>query len=182
MWKTNMDSFWGNIFRSGADQEDSLFTILQRIPIFRDLKNRELRAVERILHQRNYQPGEVVFQQGNPGVGMYIIHSGQVEVVFEPTGQILAELSDGEFFGELGLIDESPRSATVVVKSECKLFGFFQSDLRDLIDRNPQLGVKIVMQLVSTIGERLKRSNEQVQDLRTELHNLSQKQRSSENS
>ncbi len=175
-----MDSFWGNIFRNRESEEDSLYAILKRIPIFRSLKNREVRAVERILHQRDYQPGEIVFQQGNPGVGMYIIHSGNVEVIFEPTGQVLAELSDGEFFGELGLIDESPRSATVVAKSDCKLFGFFQSDLRDLIDRNPRLGVKIVMQLVSTIGERLKRSNEQVQELRSELYVLNQKEHTTE--
>ena len=175
-----MDSFWGNIFRKKESEEDSLYAILKRIPIFKSLKNREVRAVERILHQRDYQPGEIVFQQGNPGVGMYIIHTGRVEVIFEPTGQVLAELGDGEFFGELGLIDESPRSATVVARSDCKLFGFFQSDLRDLIERNPRLGVKIVMQLVSTIGERLKRSNEQVQELRSEIYAMTQKERAAE--
>ena len=88
---------------------------------------------------------------------------------------MIAELHDGDFFGELALLDDSPRSATVIARMDCKMLGFFQSDLLDLIERTPRLGVKIVMRLLTVIGERLKKSNEQVQALQIKLYNLKQK-------
>lgn len=166
-----MDSFWGNIF-GGKRTRKEVRQILRTVPLFDGLKGREIAAIERILHQRIYEPGEVIFRQGEPGVGMYIIERGDVDVVYEETNQVLAELSDGEFFGELALVDESPRIATVIAKSRSQILGFFQSDLLALIDRNPRLGIKIVMRLVSVVGERLKNSNEQLESMRRKFSSL----------
>ncbi len=167
-----MDSFWGNIFQRRRRKEDPIITCLKRIPIFESLTHRELEAIERIIHQRVYKPGEIIFHQGDAGVGMYIIEKGIVQIIYEPTNQLLAELSDGEFFGELALLDESPRSATAIAKTECKMLGFFQSDLFGLLQRDPRLGVKIVIELARIIGERLKHSNEQISHLREEVKQL----------
>ncbi|MCB0289925.1 MAG: cyclic nucleotide-binding domain-containing protein [Calditrichaeota bacterium] len=170
-----MDSFWGNIFRQREKEEEGIRYILRRIPVFKGLNRKELAAVERILYRREYKSGEIIFHQGDPAAGMYIIEKGKVQVVFEPTQQVIAELHDGDFFGELALLDDSPRSATVIARMDCKMLGFFQSDLLDLIERTPRLGVKIVMRLLTVIGERLKKSNEQVQALQIKLYNLKQK-------
>lgn len=167
-----MDSFWGNIFKNRKKEEESIFTILRKIPIFEELNNRELEAIERILHRRTYRPGELIFCQGDAGVGMYIIVEGTVEIIYEPSNQVLAELGDGEFFGELALLDESPRSATAKAKTACKMLGFFQSDLFGLLERDPRLGVKIVLRLAKIIGDRLKHSNEQIQQLRQQVQQL----------
>ena len=160
-----MNVLWSNIFKSraGADGEQHIADILKRIPVFEDLSRRELAAVERILHKREYQEGEFIFHQGEPGVGMYIIHHGKVEIVHEPGKKVLAELGDGEFFGELALLDESPRSASAMAMVPSKILGFFQPDLFGLIERDPKLGVKIVLRLASSIGERLRRANEQLE-------------------
>ncbi|MGH1366420.1 MAG: cyclic nucleotide-binding domain-containing protein [Calditrichia bacterium] len=163
------DSFWGNIFKSNESEKETVREVLKRVPIFDSLDKKELKAVERILHRREYRAGEVVFYEGDPAAGMYIIESGCVKVVFEETQQVLAELNDGEFFGELALLDDSPRSATLIARSDCKMLGFFQMDLLGLVERSPKLGVKIVLRLASVVGERLKGSNQQVQDLRMEL-------------
>lgn len=163
-----MNIFWGNIF-STHKKEEGIRSILKKVPIFDELKNRELAAVERILHRREYMPDEAIFQQGDPGLGMYIIETGIVEIVHGHLQHVLAELHDGEFFGELALLDDSPRTAAAIVRTPCKMLCFLQPDLFDLVDRNPRLGVKILLHLARTVGERLKKSNEQIQALKEEL-------------
>jgi CRP/FNR family cyclic AMP-dependent transcriptional regulator len=71
--------------------------------------------------------------------------------------------------GEDSLLDETPRSATVIAKTPTRLLGFFQSDLFTLIDRNPRLGVKITIRLGKVLGERLKSANQQVLQLTERL-------------
>lgn len=156
-----MNSLWGNIFNS-AQKEERVRNILKKIPVFEDLNNRDLAAVERILHRREYNTDETIFLQGDPGMGMYIIESGNVSIVGGAARNVFAELKDGEFFGELALLDESPRTATAVAKTPCKILCFLQPDMLDMIERNPRLGVKILLTLSRTIGERLKKCNEQV--------------------
>ena len=148
---------------------DSLEAILRGIPIFEDLSRRELAAIERILHEREYQTDEIIFRQDEPGMGMYIIALGTVTIVSEPSSMQWSELGVGEFFGEIALLDEHPRSASAVAKTPCKIFGFFQPDLFALIDRNPRLGVKIVIRLARMIGARLRRANEQALSIVEEL-------------
>ncbi|MEW6510156.1 MAG: cyclic nucleotide-binding domain-containing protein [Bacteroidota bacterium] len=138
---------------------------LKMIPIFTDLTRRELAAVERILHHREYHAGEVIFRQAEPGLGMYIIESGRVTIRAEESTDSVSELGDGEFFGELPLLDGGTRSATAIAKTPCRIYGFFQPDLFGLIERNPRLGVKIVMSLAAIIGMRLRAANERVESL-----------------
>lgn len=160
-----MNVIWSNVFkfRTQGPGQTQIADILKKIPVFEDLTKRELGAIERILHKREYRQDELIFREGEPGVGMYIIESGKVRIVNEPGKRTLAELAEGEFFGELALLDESPRSATAVAIQPCSILGFFQPDLFGLIERNPQLGVKIVLRLARSIGERLRRANEQLQ-------------------
>ncbi|MBI5639458.1 MAG: cyclic nucleotide-binding domain-containing protein [Nitrospirae bacterium] len=159
------NSLWGNIFKTGKKEEDEICDILKKIPVFEDLSRKELLHLERILHQREYSSEEVIFRQGDPGLGMYIIEDGTAAIVTEPAQKVLAELRGGEFFGELALLDDSPRTATAVAKAPSRLLCFFQPDLLDLIQRNPRMGVKILFRLARTIGERLKRSNEHMHAL-----------------
>ncbi|MGO9612960.1 MAG: cyclic nucleotide-binding domain-containing protein [Dissulfurispiraceae bacterium] len=160
-----MDSFWGNIFRSQKKETSEIRGILKKIPIFDNLSDRDLTHIERIVHRREYRPQEVIFRQGDPGLGMYIIENGNVTILLEPTSQVLAELCDGEFFGELALLDDSPRTATAIAKCPARMLCVFQPDLFDLISRNPRLGVKILLHLARTIGERLRRSNIEIHAL-----------------
>ena len=141
---------------------------LRSIPIFSELGRRELASVERILHKREYSAGEIIFRQDEPGLGMYIIESGRVSILTDDALNNMTELGDGEFFGELPLLDGGSRSATAVAKTPCRIFGFFQPDLFGLIERDPRLGVKIVLSLAAIIGMRLRAVNERVQTLLAE--------------
>ena len=158
-----MNNLWGNIFK--GRQKEGIADILKKIPVFEGLSSNDISHIERILHCREYQPDEVIFSQGTPGFGMYIIEDGSVTIVSEPSMKIMAELQSGDFFGELALLDDSPRSATAMAKTSCRMLCFFQSDMFDLISRKPQIGVKILLCLARTIGERLKRANEEIHAL-----------------
>jgi CRP/FNR family cyclic AMP-dependent transcriptional regulator len=165
------DSFWGNIFK-GKNKEGDIIRILKGIPIFEDLNTKELVAVERILHRREYKSDEVIFYQDDSGIGMYIIESGKVEISHEPSHQVLAELSDGEFFGEMALLSESPRSATAKATTTTKILFFSQSDLFNLIGLEIKCGLKIIKRLAQILGERLRLSNDLCQSLKQELQDL----------
>lgn len=156
------------------NSETDLHTMLGQVPIFEGLSRRELSAVIRILHEREYQEEEIIFRESEPGMGMYIIQSGRVAIISE-SGQLqLSELGDGAFFGDVALLDDAPRSATAVAKTPSKIFGFFQPDLFGLMARDPKLGLKIVFRLARLLAERLRKTNQQAQELNRELQSLKQ--------
>ena len=163
-----MDTFWGNIFRRRSGPDDPL-TVLRRVPIFSSLSRRQLQAVERILHRRRYATGETVFKQGDPGVGMYIVASGRVLISQDPGAVELAELQEGDFFGEIALLNETPRSATATALEHTTLFGFFQPDLISILERQPRIGVVVLRGLAEIAGERLVRTEMQLRKCQRSL-------------
>jgi CRP-like cAMP-binding protein len=167
-----MTTPWNELFgyKSGKKPDDlQTVELLSRTPIFEGLDRRELATVERILHRRVYQRNEVLFRQGERGLGMYIVQHGTVAITTEPGNLELFEMKDGDFFGEVALLDEGPRSATAVAKTDCEVFGFFQPDLFGLISRDARLGVKIVVRLAKITGQRLRIANERVVALTAEI-------------
>jgi len=158
-----MDHFWA--IAKKKKKITGIRELLRGIPLFETLSDRELSVVERILHERAYAPEEMIFREGEPGVAMYIIGNGSVSITVGSDAKVLAELHEGEFFGELALLDDSPRSASALAKEESKIFAFSQPDLFAMIQRNPKLGIKIVLSLARIIGDRLKRMNEQLKEL-----------------
>ena len=169
------DTMWGNIFRRQAKPEDNIYTVLSKIPIFKDLSKKELKSIERILHRRTYHAGEVIFNEGDPGVGMYIIENGHVNIVLGKQEKLLAVLSNGEFFGEIALLSDTPRTATAVAVNESKMLGFFQPDLFGLMETDPKIGNKILHRLAQMIADRLRFSNLENQQIKLKLAELEQK-------
>jgi CRP/FNR family transcriptional regulator, cyclic AMP receptor protein len=158
-----LNPLWGNLFTTAASsdpEDEEIVKVLKNIPLFDELSRRELAAVSRILYKRIYQPEEFIFHQGDPGLGMYIIVHGTVAIVAQPASHSLAELHDGDFFGELALLDELPRSATAIARRPSTILGFFQPDFFALVDRHPRLGVKIVLRLARMVGRRLRTADE----------------------
>jgi CRP-like cAMP-binding protein len=169
------DTLWGNVFRKENISEHSIYQVLAGIPIFEDLSKKELRAIERILHKRTYKADEVLFHEGDPGVGMYIIESGRVNITLGKEEKLLAVLSDKEFFGEIALLSETPRTATATAVTESKILGFFQSDMMDLVETNPRMGTKVLLKLARMIGDRLRFSNLENQQLKMKLSKFEEK-------
>ncbi len=169
------NALWKNIFSERVVREGSIEEVLSKVPAFAHLSPRELKEVAAIIHRREYRSGEPVFYQGDPGLGMYIIQDGSVSIQItgkEGEAREFAVLSDGDFFGELALIDESPRSADAVCKTDCLLLGFFRPDLFELIERKSQLGLKIVLKLAEIVAQRLRTTDKELTKIKSQLERL----------
>jgi CRP-like cAMP-binding protein len=169
------NAIWKNIFSERVVREGSLEQILSKVPAFSGLSARELKEVAAIVHKREYRAGEPVFAQGDPGLGMYIIQEGEVSISIsgkEDGDRELAVLGDGDFFGELALIDESPRSANARCKTDCILIGFFRPDLFELIEKKNQLGIKIIFKLAEIVSQRLRTTDKELSKARNQLEQI----------
>lgn len=143
---------------SSTAAEDELAT-LRGVPLFKDLKDADLKRVMKVLHVREYAAGEVVFREGQTGAGMYIVKSGEVDIVMhleDGSEKPLVTLRPGQFFGELALLDSVARTASSVVRKPSVLLGIFQSDLEHLIDRDSRLGARVIWNLARLTGARLR--------------------------
>ena len=169
------NAIWKNIFSERLVREGSLEQVLSKVPAFSGLSARELKEVAAIVHKREYRVGEPVFAQGDPGLGMYIIQEGEVSISItgkDDGDRELAVLTDGDFFGELALIDESPRSANARCKTDCVLIGFFRPDLFELIEKKNQLGIKIIFKLAEIGSQRLRTTDKELSKARNQLEKL----------
>ena len=166
------DPVWSNIFKKSKIVEESIFSVLKRLPIFQDLNYKELKAIERILHRRTYRADEIIFKEYEPGVGMYIIESGKVNITLGKENKLLVLLSSGDFFGEMALILEGQRTASARATEPTKVLGFFQPDLFNLLETSPKTGNKILTRLAQMIAERLRLSTIENRQLKTKLNQL----------
>lgn len=162
-----LNAFWDNVFLKEQDPaQQDLLAILAQVPLFAELTHRELKRVARISHQRRYAQGERLFQVGHPGAAMFVIRSGQVDIVIpqKDEGQdlVLASLSSGAFMGELALLDDSPRSASAIAAQDAQAIAFFRSDFNKLIETEAAIGNKVLKALALIIGQRLKVTNQQL--------------------
>ena len=169
------NAIWRNVFSERSVREGSTAELLSKVPAFSGLLPRELKEVAAIVHKREYRAGEPVFTQGDPGLGMYIVQDGEVSITLsgkEGEQRELAVLGDGDFFGELALLDESPRSANAICKTECNLIGFFRPDLFEVIEKNSALGVKIVLKLAEIVAARLRNTDKELSRLKSQLERV----------
>ena len=120
---------------------------LRSIPFFRNLTAAALEAVAGSLRPERYVRGEVVFRQGEPGETMYLVASGQVEVLAGADQAPLAALGAGSFVGELALLLGEPRSATLRVVADSHLWALHRSDLDVLLTAHPTIGVELSREL-----------------------------------
>jgi len=105
----------------------------------------------------SYNPGEAIVVEGSLGDALFLILSGQVAVHRGP--QTFATLQSGEFFGEMSLVEPAPRSASVTAMSASFLFRLPHDQLRDLISDDPNAASILLVQVVKTLSERLRRAN-----------------------
>ena len=130
--------------------------MLKNIPIFQTLTRNELLEVDELLHERVYEAGEIIFEKGEMGHGIYIILEGRVKVnpCPELPASAVLELNRNEMIGELSLFDETPRLATVVAAERTTMAALFQSEFSSLLTTNKNIGVKVLVEVTRTLGRR----------------------------
>jgi len=162
-----MDPLWNNIFRKKHD-EDSLAYFLNNLPMFAELNGRELNVLEKMVHVRNYRASEVIFEEGDPGTGMYMIRNGSVSIHAKSqqgTEEELAILGPGDFFGETTLTAPAPRSASARTTEQTELVGLFRADLLEMVERQPTLTSRILIGLTRIVSERLQTASQEIRNL-----------------
>jgi CRP-like cAMP-binding protein len=98
---------------------------------------------------RRFSPGDVIFHEGDLGTEMYIVHEGQVEILrlAGEGSQRLALLEKGDFFGEMAVLDDLPRSATAVAVSDAQLVEINGSTFDEMLRANPEIAIRIMRKL-----------------------------------
>jgi len=145
--------------------DDTLQQIVAGVPLFAGLTKNELEPLCKVMHTRSYTSGEViVFQDDEDSQTLYIILTGVVHVAVitsEGKNAILATLGRGDFFGEMALFDNEPRSASVIAAQNCNVVVLYRRDFFDILERYP----KIALHLITEMSRRLRHSNRQINTL-----------------
>jgi CRP-like cAMP-binding protein len=154
---------WANVFRKGDTNRASILESMKKIPLFQELSQKELRQVEESLYLRKYRPDEFVFRTGEPGLGMYIVHTGSVWLQkSEDEGvegsEPLLQLGPGDFFGEMALLEEDVHMVSAKARTHTELLGFFRPDFMTLNHYYPRLGSKLLLALGRVIAGRFRAS------------------------
>jgi CRP-like cAMP-binding protein len=124
--------------------------LLQRVPLFQGLERPELERIARSFKERTFNAGATIAEEGGGGVGFFVIGDGQAKVSVH--GEERAMLGPGDYFGEVALIDEGARSATVTAESDVKAYGMTPWDFRPLVETNAEIAWK----LLQTMAKRLR--------------------------
>ena len=158
---------WAYIFGPPKEKQ-TMIQLLKELPVFEGLSQRELVAIERIIHQRRYNAGESIFGEDMLGAGMYIVKEGEVAITkrINKNKEIeLAVIEERNFFGEMALIDEMPRSASAKAKRDTVLFAFCKPDLENIMERNPKVAATIITNIARLVYKRLVQANENLETL-----------------
>jgi CRP-like cAMP-binding protein len=116
--------------------------LIREIPLFSDLDGRELSAVAGSMKARRYEAGRTVVQEGTAGAGFFVIESGTATVTVD--GRPVRTLGPGDHFGELALIGNVERTASVVADGELHCWGMSFWDFRPLVESNASIAWKLL--------------------------------------
>jgi serine/threonine protein phosphatase PrpC len=150
-----------------AAEVQSRMEALRRIPLFRHLTYKEQTAVLSLATTRAFPAGEDIVTEGSTGDELFIVVRGRVTVV--KSGVEIAELRPGGHFGEMGLIDNAPRSATVRTLEPTRVMVIGRPDLMNLMRRESVLAVKMLWSFVQVLSDRLRAVNSELSEVRQEL-------------
>lgn len=126
--------------------------LLQRVPLFAGLERDHLEMLARSFRERTFPAGSEVTSEGAGGAGFFVIEEGAATV--SVAGDERRQLGPGEYFGELALIDDSPRSATIVADEDLRCWGLTSWEFRPLVESN----ASIAWSMLKTMAQRLRES------------------------
>src|SRR3954451_20678432 len=139
---------------------DETATLLERSPMFAGLNAPELEELAKVAVPRSYEPGQVVFREGDEGDTCFVIRTGAVKITREHGGRTiaLAELRAGDTFGELSMFGGEVRSATAQALEQTHAVALLAGDIRRLLAGNPEIALK----MLETMANRVRATNQRL--------------------
>ena len=125
--------------------------LIQRVPLFADLERRELQDLAASFKERTFSPGDVIAQEGEAGVGFFVIAEGEATVSVH--GDEVHRLGPGDYFGEVALIDAGARTATVTATSPLRCYGLTAWDFRPFVESNASIAWKLLQAMAKLLRE-----------------------------
>jgi len=122
--------------------------LLQRVPLFSDLDKKELERVAASMKERTFTAGETVTAEGATGVGFFIIESGNAKVTIG--GEERRTLGPGDYFGEVALLNESARTATITAETDLRCYGLTSWEFRPLVETHGSIAWKLLQAMSKT--------------------------------
>ncbi|MDQ6675819.1 MAG: cyclic nucleotide-binding domain-containing protein [Acidobacteriota bacterium] len=138
---------------------------LRGVALFQDLGRKDIGYLIQSLFKKEYAEGEELFEEGDIGRALFIVETGSVDLVKQGAdgrGQVLANAGPGDFFGEMALIEELPRSAAAVARADTVVYLLYRTRLFGLVRSRPRVGVMILDQLVRLLSARLRSTSERL--------------------
>jgi CRP-like cAMP-binding protein len=123
--------------------------VVRRVPLFAELDRHEVEQIARLFKERRFAQGETVVREASGGAAFFLIDSGEATV--SVAGAPRSTLTAGDYFGEIALIDEGARSATIVATSELVCYGLTLWDFRPLVEGNGAIGWKLLQSMAKKL-------------------------------
>jgi CRP/FNR family cyclic AMP-dependent transcriptional regulator len=151
-----------------------------KIFLLQDMDAPEIQAILKIAKPRTYPAGAVILTEGEAGTTMFIMQEGEVDITKRlglvldeevPRERIIIRLkaNEGVCFGEMALLENEPRSATVTAATDCHLLEIAQEDFLGLIERDRDLGCKLLLRLAQLLSRHLRKTNQDMVKLTTAM-------------
>jgi CRP/FNR family transcriptional regulator, cyclic AMP receptor protein len=131
--------------------DPAVLHMLEKVPIFSSLTDRERKSLAKDAAEKNFPEGATIVKQGDKGIGFYLVTEGRAEV--RRKGRLLAKLGPGEFFGEMALFEEAPRTADVIASEPTRCLVFSRWEFWGFAMDKPRVLRSIVEELARRLGE-----------------------------
>jgi CRP/FNR family cyclic AMP-dependent transcriptional regulator len=136
---------------------DPRLKLLQSVVLFQDLCLRDLGMVNGLLHERRYLAGEVIFDEGEEGQGLFVVLNGRVKIARKDS-EFTIEFGPGSFFGEVALLDQSARTAQARAVEDTLIVVLFRVEFSTLLETHSSIASRISFQLARVLAARLRQS------------------------
>jgi CRP-like cAMP-binding protein len=122
--------------------------LLQRVPIFSDLDRKELERIAASMKERTFKAGDKVTEEGQSGIGFFVIADGEAKVTVG--GDERRRLGPGDYFGEVALLNETARTATITAETDLHCFGLTSWEFRPLVETHSTIAWKLLQAMSKT--------------------------------
>lgn len=124
---------------------------LKNVPLFAGVRDKELKRLANVMRESRFNEGDAITTEGRSGIGFFLIQDGEASVAVG--GSIVRTLGPGDHFGEIALIDEGPRSATVTASTDLRCRGMAAWEFRSFVQEHPEVAWPLLQTLASRLRE-----------------------------